>query len=152
MHPALDPPRIKQAQAGSEMDRGISQEERQGAVNHIEFCAAIYKLQSASGRYWLHEHPKSASSWQLKTMLNLHSLPGIIKIRANKCAFGLTTKRDNERKFAKKPTGSLISSWCIARELDRNSKNHILTTASWEAKRVAQTSTRQNFAKQYAKA
>ena len=35
------------------------------AVSHIEFALDIYKLQADGGRYYLHEHPTSASSWDL---------------------------------------------------------------------------------------
>ena len=53
------------------------EERKKDAIRHIEFCAAIYRLQSASGRYWVHGHPASATSWSLKTVLSLHSLPGV---------------------------------------------------------------------------
>ena len=92
---------------------------KQQAIKHVEFCAAIYRLQSASGRYWVHEHPANASSWNLKTIAKLHTLPGVEKIRADMCAFGLKTKIGNEERLARKPTCFMTNSWCVARELDR---------------------------------
>ena len=34
----------------------------QQARKHLYFCAQIYRMQMASGRYFLHEHPKMATS------------------------------------------------------------------------------------------
>ena len=31
---------------------------------HLEFCMNIYRMQMQSGRYFIHEHPKGATSWQ----------------------------------------------------------------------------------------
>ena len=31
---------------------------------HFEFCASLYQIQADQGRYFLHEHPASASSWK----------------------------------------------------------------------------------------
>ena len=101
------------------------EQRKKGAIKHIEFCAAIYRLQFAAGRYWVHEHPESATSWSLKVMVQLHGLPGVIKVRADQCMFGLRTEVDGEVRPAKKPTGFLTNSWCIAKELSRRcDKSH----------------------------
>ena len=41
---------------------------RQEAISHIEFALEVYQLQIDEGRYFLHEHPSSATSWQLPQM------------------------------------------------------------------------------------
>jgi hypothetical protein len=41
------------------------------ARTHFEFVVDLYKNQSRQGRYWLHEHPKSARSWREKGMVEL---------------------------------------------------------------------------------
>ena len=92
---------------------------KQKAIKHVEFCSAIYRLQSAAGRYWVHEHPANATSWNLKTIVKLHALPGVEKVRADLCAFGLKTTVHGEERNAKKPTCFLTNSWCVARELER---------------------------------
>ena len=33
---------------------------------HVSFCCELYRLQADAGRYYLHEHPASAASWQLE--------------------------------------------------------------------------------------
>eukprot|EP00973_Karenia_brevis_P071117 9880493-Karenia_brevis.AAC.1 len=49
----------------SRMSQEDVQKRWEEAVMHIEFCAFIYKLQAEHGRYFLHEHPLGATSWQL---------------------------------------------------------------------------------------
>ena len=103
---------------GAEWRREFEIKKRK-AIQHVELCTAIYRLQSASGRYWLHEHLANASSWNLHTVMKLMRLPGVIRVNADQCAFGLVTEVDGVKKAAKKPTGFLTKSWCVARELDR---------------------------------
>ena len=89
------------------------------AVRHVEFCAALYRLQSAPGRYRLHEHPHGVRSWNLQVIAQLMRLPGVTRVRADQCAYGLTTTVHNETRPAMKPTGFLTKSWCVARELSK---------------------------------
>ncbi len=35
------------------------------AIRHIDFVIELYYDQLAGGRYFLHEHPEHATSWQL---------------------------------------------------------------------------------------
>ena len=44
---------------------------RQGAIRHIEFCVRLYRMQMEAGRYFLHEHPWTAKSWDLTSMTKL---------------------------------------------------------------------------------
>ena len=78
------------------------------AIAHIEFCIVLYRIQMDAGRYWLHEHPWSAKSWQIPAMEELLSDPRVHVSYADQCQFGLTTRVGNgteERGPAKKPTG-----------------------------------------------
>ena len=38
--------------------------ERKRAIEHLAFCVDLYREQMRHGRYFLHEHPAYASSWQ----------------------------------------------------------------------------------------
>ena len=38
--------------------------EKRRAVEHLSFCIELYKGQLRHGRYFLHEHPAYATSWQ----------------------------------------------------------------------------------------
>ena len=35
------------------------------AKEHIKFCLELYETQRNAGRYFLHEHPHTATSWQM---------------------------------------------------------------------------------------
>ena len=78
------------------------------------------------GRYWLHEHPWSAKSWQIQETEELLKDPRVQVAYADLCQFGLTAKiatGSDERGPAKKPTGFVGNSCAIARRL-RRTCNH----------------------------
>ena len=92
---------------------------KQEAVEHLEFCVAIYRLQAASGRYWVHEHPNSATSWHEACIRKMVQMPGVIRVRADQCMYGLKTQVKDEIRRAMKPTGFMTNSWCVAKRLTR---------------------------------
>ena len=83
------------------------------AIEHIKFCVSIYWRQMNAGRYWLHEHPWGATSWQIPEMDELLHDPRVQVAYADQCQFGLTSKiraGSDERGPAKKPTGFVSNS------------------------------------------
>ena len=46
-------------------------------------------------------------------------IPGVEKVNADQCEFGLSTTANVEERLAKKPTSFATHSWCIAKELNR---------------------------------
>ena len=89
-------------------------------VRHMIFAIKLYRIQSESGRFFLHEHPASASSWKLPEMQALMSDLNISKINTHMCRFGMTSHihgRKGEHGPVKKPTGFATSSPCIAKRL-----------------------------------
>ena len=72
------------------------------------------------GRYFLFEHPAHASSWQIAGMQELADTPGVQWARADLCEYGLETQDAQGTLVpAKKPTGFLTNSWCMADELSK---------------------------------
>ena len=49
-------------------------------VRHMQFAINIYKLQVESGRYFIHEHPNSASSWKIPEMIKFMNEIGVDKV------------------------------------------------------------------------
>eukprot|EP00973_Karenia_brevis_P001770 241268-Karenia_brevis.AAC.1 len=84
------------------------------AVRHIEFCACVYKLQIKHGRYFLHEHPHGATSWQLPAIQELLKTSGVIKTRAHMCKFGMTSRDEWGEGLVYKPTAFATNSPRIA--------------------------------------
>ena len=84
----------------------------------LHFAISIAVAQIKAGRHFLFEHPASASSWQDPWVVSLSKMPGVTKVIADQCMFGLTAKAPNEEeKLARKPTGFLTSSYCMANRL-----------------------------------
>ena len=89
------------------------------AKEHVQFCVKLYKYQIKNGKYWLHEHPKTATSWQMDEVRELLNLEGTMRVETHMCRFGMTTTVKDKTMMVKKPTYFATNSWCIARELGR---------------------------------
>ena len=90
---------------------------------HLEFCCKLYEIQWREGRYFMHEHPQSASSWHegcIKRLLHRH---GVVRVVGDQCQFGLTSYDGYRRGFAHKRIGFLTNSPCIAKRVSLRCPN-----------------------------
>ena len=90
---------------------------------HLEFCARLYEIQWRAGRYFRHEHPTGASSWDgqcIKKMLNKF---GGAKTTADQCMFGFITIDGQAVQVARKRASTMINAPCIADQLRRRCPN-----------------------------
>ena len=93
---------------------------RARAVKHIEFVASLYLEQIQGGRFFLHEHPENATSWQEPAMEELRKIPGVTMARADQCQYGAEVQHGQEQgQPVKKPTGFLTNSSKVAEALSR---------------------------------
>ena len=77
----------------------------------MEVLASLYAEQAAAGRYFLHEHPSGALSWNLTAIKDLRELPGVVRVNADQCQYGATAVSGTRRGVPiKKPTGFLTNS------------------------------------------
>lgn len=88
--------------------------EKKRAIKHLESCVQLYLAQTAGGRYYLHEHPAYASSWQTGVIEGPMSEKGTIRVVGDQCVYGAA---DEEGSPVKKPTGFMTNSPAIAGEL-----------------------------------
>ena len=58
---------------------------REEGTKHLEFCCKIYALQIAAGRYFIHEHPLTATSWDTECMARLRASPAVYTAEAQVC-------------------------------------------------------------------
>jgi hypothetical protein len=87
-------------------------------IRHIDFVIELYYDQLSGGRYFLHEHPEHATSWQLPQMKNLMEAEGVTKVGGDQCQFGAEHQRGARRGDPiKKPTGFLTNSPRVAEAL-----------------------------------
>ena len=71
------------------------------AVRHLEFVCHLYKFQLEAGRFFLHEHPHQADSWDELCVRKLLSSFGVEKIEMDQCQMG---QKDKEGNPIRKPT------------------------------------------------
>ena len=90
---------------------------------HLEFCIKLYRIQMRESRYFLHEHPQSASSWQEEAIMKLLQEESITRAVRDQCRYGLTTKDGINTGPAKKPIGFITNSICIAHKLSNRCPN-----------------------------
>ena len=86
----------------------------------MEFAASLYFEQLQAGRYFLHEHPRYASSWGLSTMEELMKIPGVELTHGDQCQYGARVARGPFKgRPVKKPSGFLSNSRCLSRALSQ---------------------------------
>ena len=79
-------------------------------IKHLEFCCNIYLEQVRGGRYFVHEHPLTATSWQVECMDKLRKMPMVYTAEGHMCAYGMTSADQRGPGFVKKPTRFLTNS------------------------------------------
>ena len=63
-----------------------------GACAHMRFVAELYHEQIESNRYFLHEHPRYATSWKLDCTMQLENIPGVGVVRGDQCQYGAVVR------------------------------------------------------------
>ena len=80
------------------------------ARKHIRFCVELYKMQLEGRRHFLHEHPKSSTSWTMKEMQELAETPGVLTAVCDMCAYGLKIRDEKGEALVEKRSKFLTSS------------------------------------------
>ena len=88
---------------------------------HLQFVAQVYRAQAVQGRWFLHEHPATASSWSLKEITDVLDLKDVEVAQGDQCMYGLKTwgKSGRDVKAARKSTKFMSNSAEIRRELSK---------------------------------
>ena len=58
-------------------DPYVVEAEKRRIVQHLDFCLELYREQLRNGRYFVHEHPAYATSWQEECMKKMMSEPDV---------------------------------------------------------------------------
>ena len=86
---------------------------------HLAFMASLYRKQILKGKFFLHEHPASATSWKETSIAALAALPSVFTTVAHQCMYGLTTPTSaGESAPAKKATRFMTNSIHMNRQLN----------------------------------
>ena len=101
-------------------DQAAMRRARAGACVHLEFVAELYHEQIDGGRYFLHEHPRHATSWKLECMTRLQEIPSVDTVQGDQCQFGAVAMKGPDRgRPVKKPSGFMSNSIEIRHALSR---------------------------------
>ena len=95
-------------------DDGQRAAAREAAVVHLEFVSQLYQDQIDGGRYFLHEHPRWATSWSLRCIEKISNQSGVVTVHGDQCQYGAETQSSDgvSSKGAPilKPTGFMTNS------------------------------------------
>jgi len=87
-------------------DPGLIRREKLRALVHLEFVKDLYTDQVEGGRFFLHEHPEGASSWDEDCIQEVLRLPEVSRVRGDQCQYGQEVNFGKYRgQPIKKPTG-----------------------------------------------
>ena len=68
------------------------------AKMHMAFVCELYKIQARNGRYFLHEHPATATSWVLPCIKEVLHMDGVDVVHGDQCQYGQRNKQGDPLK------------------------------------------------------
>ena len=92
---------------------------RKHGKKHLKFACELYKIQHSAGRYFIHEHPDTANSWEEHCVQQVMNLKGVVTVKSHMCQFGMTSVNEEGDGLVKKPTRYMTNAPLIAEELER---------------------------------
>ena len=113
------------------MDDEVVDERMKEAVGHLDFCAQQYRKQIARQKFFLHEHPKTASSWHVPSIQQLADEPGVMIVDGDMCAQKMESTDHLGTGLVLKPTRYLTNSEEIAKELGKRCSNREVDVKVW---------------------
>ena len=100
-------------------DPEIVKKEFADACAHIKFCFEMYELQRKAGRFFMHEHPSSARSWNLPEVLEMLLKEEVELVEVDMCDFGMTASDEYGEALVRKRTKVLTNSSEVAKRIAR---------------------------------
>ena len=93
---------------------------RTAAIVHLDFVASLYEEQMAGGRYFLHEHPRYATSWTVPSIARVMNMPHVQLAHGDQCQYGAEIQDGPDRgRPIMKPSGFLTNSPHVFEALSR---------------------------------
>ena len=93
------------------------------AKEHVRFCIELHRMQMKAGRYFLHEHPSVASSWDMTEVKEMLMMMGVGAVTCDMCAYGLTITDAEGDALAEKRTRLMSNSPEILKRVDKQCAN-----------------------------
>jgi len=89
------------------------------AVEMVNFAAKVCTEQMKAGRKFVFEHPLTATSWSLESLVALRKTAGVFQATTHMCAFGMKSRDVDGEGLVLKPTRFLTNSEAIKEKLDQ---------------------------------
>ena len=89
---------------------------RLAGVVHLEFVCRLYALQLRHKRYFLHEHPDTATSWKEPCIADIMAHEHVERVVGDQCQYGQADEFDNP---VRKATGWMTNSPCLREALSQ---------------------------------
>ena len=106
----------------------VVKKELAAACEHIRFCFEMYEIQRNGCRYFAHEHPSSASSWNRPEVLDMLLKEDVELVIVDMCDFGMVSTNKYGEALVRKRTKILTNSPEVARRVARKcSGDHVHT-------------------------
>ena len=80
-------------------------------------------MQIEGGRYFLHEHPRRATSWQMPEIVKLAATPGVESTVCDMCAYGMQITDKNGNALVEKSTQFLINAPEVCKRISQRCSN-----------------------------
>ncbi len=99
-------------------DAKVVEAERKAGERHLQFCLEIYMIQIKAKRYFIHEHPNTATSWKMQSVVELMAMENVDHAVADMCQFGMTTVVDGVEEPVQKRTKTVSNSPEVLKRVD----------------------------------
>ena len=87
-------------------DETLFQKRLAVAKNHVKFCVEVYRMQIQAGRFFLHEHPDSSTSWQMPEVVSLQMMEEVYVNVCDMCAYGMVAVDGQGRRLPRRGPAS----------------------------------------------
>ena len=112
------------------------QKRLENAKRHVRFCFELYAMQVQGGRFFLHEHPDTASSWSMPEVVKMASKIGTMTTVCDMCAYGMVATDALGLAPAKKGTRLMSNSPEVIKRVSRRCTNEAVNQESGKRSRV----------------
>lgn len=107
------------------VDREVAQQRLEDGKQMLETACEFYERQIRRGRYFSHEHPKTASSWKERCIEKLADMDVVRTIEGPMCRWKMVSSDATGKSFVKKQTKWLTNSPVLAEILEGVCSNEI---------------------------
>ena len=104
-------------------DPAVVRRELESAKDHVRWVMKLCAIQLRENRYFLFEHPKTATSWKMAEVLKVANMSGVDIVRMDMCRFGMMSKDEEGPGLVMKPTSMMTNSPEVAKRLSKRCSN-----------------------------